>query len=170
MILSGDRRGRAPGDPKIARHPLRPGGAEVVSPRGSAESFAGCAARPARDILPISQALRLSVQRPARGVSVVRVLGEIDLASLPRLDDLISQRLTAAALHTVVLDLSEVTFVGCAGLELLLAAQRRAELRGISLCLVTGSRCVDRLLDLTGLADRFTLRESVAEAIAEYTT
>ncbi len=101
---------------------------------------------------------------------MVRVLGEIDLASLPRLDDLISQRLTAAALHTVVLDLSEVTFVGCAGLELLLAAQRRAELRGISLCLVTGSRCVDRLLDLTGLADRFTLRHSVAEAIAEYTT
>jgi anti-sigma B factor antagonist len=113
----------------------------------------------------IAQTLRLSVERPESGVVVVRMSGEIDLASVPRLTELISQRLTAVALRTMVLDLSEVEFLSSSGLELLLHAQRRAEHRGVTMYLIPGGRCVHRLLDLTDTTNRFCLRTSVAEAI-----
>ena len=116
---------------------------------------------------PVSQALRLSVERPASGVVVVVMDGEIDLASMPRLTELVQQRLTAASLRALVLDLSAVSFVSSCGLELLLRTQRRAEQRGIALYVVAGSRPVWRLLQLTGQAERFTRRGSVAEAVAE---
>ena len=114
----------------------------------------------------VAETLRLSVERPERGVVVVHMYGEIDLASVPRLGELIRQRLTAAALRTVVLDLSGVEFLSSSGLELLLNAQRRAEYRGVELYLIPGARCVQRLLDLTGMTDRFRWRSSVAEAVA----
>ena len=110
--------------------------------------------------------LTLSLDRPARGVVVVGISGDVDLASVPRLTELIRQRMTAANLLAVVLDLSDVAFVNSCGLELLLHAQRRADHRGIDLRLVTGGGCVHRLLELTRLTDRFTHHDSVAEALA----
>jgi anti-anti-sigma factor len=115
---------------------------------------------------PVGQILHLSVQRPAPGIAVVKMWGEVDLASVPRLNELIRQRLTAAVMQALVLDLSEVTFLSSSGIELLLHAQRRAENRGIAMFVISGARAVDRMLELTGLTDRFTLRSSIAEAVA----
>jgi anti-sigma B factor antagonist len=114
----------------------------------------------------VVQALRLSIERPEPGIVVVRMRGEIDLASVPRLAELIQQRLTAAFLRTVVLDLSEVEFLSTSGLELLLHAQRRAECRGVAMYVVPGGRCVQRLVELTEMTDRFSWRSSVSEAVA----
>lgn len=114
----------------------------------------------------IDRFLQLSVQRPAPGVAVVRMQGEIDLASIHRLTELVRQRMTAAVLHALVLDLSEVSFVSSHGIELLLHAQRRADQRGIDLYVIPEARCVRRLLDLTGLTDRFAHSSTVAEAVA----
>ncbi|WP_243787755.1 STAS domain-containing protein [Saccharopolyspora gloriosae] len=113
-----------------------------------------------------TRSLRLSVQRPDPGVVVVGVGGEIDLSSVSRLAELVRQRLTAATLRAVVLDLSEVTFFGSAGLELLLHAQRRAEARRTPLYVVLGTGAVHRLVRLTGLTDRFTTRDTATEAVA----
>lgn len=114
----------------------------------------------------VSHGLRLAVQRPAPGVVVVRIAGEVDLASAPRLAELIRQRLTAAVLRGLVLDVSEVTFCGSAGLELMLHAQARSEQRGITMRLVHGGGAVQRLLELTDLQFRFDCRDDVAEAVA----
>ncbi|QGK69921.1 anti-sigma factor antagonist [Allosaccharopolyspora coralli] len=110
--------------------------------------------------------LTLSIDRPARGVVVVTIHGEIDLASVPRLTELIRQRMTAANLRAVVLDLSAVQFVNSFGIELLVHAQSRAEQRGIDLRLVLGDGPMRRLLALTRLTDRFTHHGTVDEALA----
>ena len=111
--------------------------------------------------------LQLSVERPETGIVVVRMFGEIDLSSVDRLTELIRQRLTAAVLHALVLDLSRITFANSCGLELLLHAQRRAEHRHIDMYVVTGGGAITRLLALADMTGRFQLRDSDAEAVAE---
>ncbi|GAB2671148.1 hypothetical protein GCM10027271_34480 [Saccharopolyspora gloriosae] len=141
------------------RHPAGPPRHRTIAPpRDAGEPITGTPAH--------TRSLRLSVQRPDPGVVVVRVGGEIDLSSAPRLAELVRQRLTAATLRAVVLDLSEVTFFGSAGLELLLHAQRRAEGRRTPLYVVFGTGAVHRLIRLTGLTDRFTSRDTATEAVA----
>nr|WP_255526552.1 STAS domain-containing protein [Saccharopolyspora sp. HNM0983] len=96
---------------------------------------------------------------------MVRVGGDIDLAGVPRLTELVRQRLTAATLSAVVVDLTDVTFCGSAALELLLQAQHRTDQRGTALYVVPGP-VMGRLLDLTGLRHRFSCRDDTAHAIA----
>jgi anti-sigma B factor antagonist len=83
--------------------------------------------------------------------AVVVVHGEIDLATAPQLRDAALRALAVGAgnLH---LDLAGVTFMDSAGLHVLLATRRRAHLAGGHLALCGTSRCVDRLLELTGTA------------------
>ncbi|MFI8461996.1 STAS domain-containing protein [Kitasatospora sp. NPDC085464] len=86
---------------------------------------------------------------------VVRAGGEIDLDTAPTL-----RRALAAALAShreVVLDLSEVTFMDCAGLGALVQACDQADRRGRRLILRGAGRCVVRLLELTGLRRRLVL-------------
>jgi anti-sigma B factor antagonist len=83
--------------------------------------------------------------------AVVVVHGEVDLATAPQLRDAALRALAVGAgnLH---LDLTGVTFMDSAGLHVLLATRRRARLTGGHLALCGTSRCVDRLLELTGTA------------------
>jgi anti-sigma B factor antagonist len=132
---------------------------------------AGTAPVPVRDRgrghgTAVGHAVNVSVRRPEPGSVVVHIRGEIDMASVPRLGELIRQRLRAAYLRTVVLDLSETDFLSTSGLEMLLHAQRRAENRGVALYIVPDERCVHRLVQLTGTEGRFCMRSSVAEAVA----
>ncbi|MFB7676557.1 STAS domain-containing protein [Kitasatospora purpeofusca] len=83
---------------------------------------------------------------------VVRACGEIDLDTAPSL-----HRAPAAALEShrkVVLNLSEVTFMDCAGLGALVRARNQADHGGARLVLRGAGRRVVRLLKLTGLHRR----------------
>lgn len=137
----------------------------IAHPRRPADNTVDTAHQRRNPVL--SQPLRLSVRRPGAGIVVVHITGEIDLASISRLTELIRQRLTAAVLRAVILDLSQVSFVNSGGVELLLHAQRRADQRGIGLYVITGDGCVHRLLKLAGVLDRFLRRATSAEAVAE---
>jgi anti-anti-sigma factor len=134
--------------------PQDPSGQEEIPPQGP------------HAITSAAAAVHVSVGRPEPGCVVVHLHGEIDMATVPRLAELIGQRLTAAYLRTVVLDLSEVDFFSTSGLEMLLHTQRKAESRGVTLYVVPDQRCVRRLVELTGTAGRFCWRTSVAEAVA----
>ena len=82
-------------------------------------------------------------------------VGELDLASAP-LADLELVRISAGG-GVVVLDLSGVSFMDCAGLEVLLAADARLrESRG-RLVIMGSPRQIRRLLDLTGASARLNL-------------
>lgn len=112
-----------------------------------------------------SPLLRITIERPHIGLPVVRMSGEIDLSSRERIEELIRQRLTAASLQAIVLDLTAVTFCSSCGVEMLLQAQYRADQRQVPLHVVP-SPPVRRLLELTDSAALVQLHSTTAQALA----
>lgn len=147
-------------------HPLGPDSSQGTDAQGGAAALAGQGQETDSGNGRSNPSLHLSLVRPEPGVVLVRMSGEIDMNAAPRLGELIQQRLTAAFLRLLVLDLEAVTFCDSSGLELLLEAQHKAEHRGIALYLVPGDSAVRRLLTLTGLTERFACRAHVSDVIA----
>ncbi|GAA4558023.1 STAS domain-containing protein [Pseudonocardia xishanensis] len=94
---------------------------------------------------------------------VAHVRGEIDTLTAPLLRTELDSRIPEAPL--VVLDLSGVTFLGSAGLAVLVAAKDQVERAGHTLRLVCGSRIVTRALEATGLLGLFDVADGVTEAL-----
>jgi hypothetical protein len=67
---------------------------------------------------------------------------------------------------SLLLDLSGVSFMDCAGLRALLMTHRLATMDGGSVCLITESPAVRRIIDLLGVRDVFPVRERLAELSA----
>jgi anti-anti-sigma factor len=107
---------------------------------------------PSREPSP-SDILSLDV-RPDGGRVVVAVRGELDMATIGSVEDAL-QALREAGSRDVVLDLRALTFVDCAGLNMLLAAGRDARADGWNLAILDGSPALERLLEITGLRDHF---------------
>jgi len=84
------------------------------------------------------------------GVRVVRLRGELDAFSAPSLrDDL--RREVVARPAVVALDLSDLEFLGVAGLSVLLEMQQLADEAGTAMLLVgSPAPVVERLLGLVG--------------------
>jgi anti-sigma B factor antagonist len=96
---------------------------------------------------------RLSIERQQEGIGwrlVVR--GELDLATALALKDGLSA-IRRGRIERVVLDLRELSFMDCAGLHVILAADLHARHTGISLEVLYGPGQITRILNLTG-ADR----------------
>jgi anti-sigma B factor antagonist len=84
--------------------------------------------------------------------STVVVTGELDLASMPVLQRLVTV-LTRPAGTELVLDLSGVAFLDCTGLAALIRARRLTAARGGTLRMARPSAAVSRLTALTGTGD-----------------
>jgi anti-sigma B factor antagonist len=107
------------------------------------------------------QPLRLCVRRPRPGAAVVLVRGEVDTLTAPRLTELLTSRLRGT-LRTLVVDLSEVDFLGAAGLSALLYANLLARQLGVTMRVVTGdNRWAIRPLSITGVGERLTVDKTV---------
>ncbi|GAA4866486.1 STAS domain-containing protein [Saccharopolyspora cebuensis] len=109
--------------------------------------------------------VRLKLSRPTTTAVVVHVAGDVDASTAPRLHELLAPRLSSVA-ETVVVDLSEVGFLGVAGLELLSHAQHRAAARGVAFRVVDGPVCVDRALRAAGWTDAVAPHPTVASALS----
>lgn len=94
------------------------------------------------------------------GTRLVTATGEIDMASSP----LLEEALVAAPEEAVIADLSEVGFIDSSGLRSLLSAREALADGGGRLVLVFGEGPVERIIDLTGLADRFEIFETLEAA------
>ncbi|MEW6583640.1 MAG: STAS domain-containing protein [Actinomycetota bacterium] len=81
---------------------------------------------------------------------VVRVAGELDLAGVPVLRDAVAR--LGRHPGRLVLDLSRLGFIDSTGVRLLVEIDEQA---GGTVALLAPSHAVTRVLDLTGLADRF---------------
>jgi anti-sigma B factor antagonist len=101
--------------------------------------------------------------RNADATTVISVSGELDLASSPALEEEL-ERVAQSDAQLVVVDLRSLEFMDSTGLSVLVRAHQRAEENGRRLGLVNGSQQVQRLLTLTGVADRLTLTD-VPEAL-----
>jgi anti-sigma B factor antagonist len=96
--------------------------------------------------------------------TVISVSGELDLASSPVLEEELD-RVAQSDAELLIVDLRELEFMDSTGLSVLVRAHQRAEEQGRRLGLVNGSQQVQRLLTLTGVADRLTLADSPEELL-----
>ncbi|QIZ35418.1 STAS domain-containing protein [Saccharopolyspora sp. ASAGF58] len=103
-----------------------------------------------REAIEFEPTLRLRLTYPSRDVVVLTATGEVDTATAPRVAALLWPRLLTK-LSTVVLDLSGVTFLGVAGLELIIAALAYASHRDVEFIVAGGSTAVERALRAGGL-------------------
>jgi anti-sigma B factor antagonist len=104
--------------------------------------------------------------RDCQGHVVVSLRGELDIIDADRVGSTI-----AAVVHRapeIVIDLAGLEFIDCYGLRPLLLARRLALRAGGNLLLASARPQVLRVLALTGLADVFSVYESVDEAAAVY--
>ncbi len=114
-----------------------------------------------------AELLTVTVSRPtADAVTVVTVIGEVDLCTVGRLRDHLDKQL-AAGHRGVVIDLTGVSFFGACGLRLLDRTADRAWTAGVVVRLVTDSRPVLRVLDLTGSYGVIPWVGSIDEAIED---
>jgi anti-sigma B factor antagonist len=80
--------------------------------------------------------------------AVLRLQGELDLASAPLLEKEI-EAIEVGTTATVVLDLEALQFIDSTGLRTILSAQARLRDRGGELAVTPGSSQVQRLLAIT---------------------
>jgi anti-sigma B factor antagonist len=102
--------------------------------------------------------------RNADTTTVISVSGELDLASSPALEEEL-ERVAQSDAQLVVVDLRSLEFMDSTGLSVLVRAHQRAEENGRRLGLINGSQQVQRLLTLTGVADRLTLTDVPEELL-----
>jgi anti-anti-sigma factor len=78
--------------------------------------------------------------------TVIRLGGELDLATAPELDQLLND-----TSGEIIVDLDELEFMDAQGLTVLSAADRRARQHGDRVIVVHASPLVQRMFRITGL-------------------
>ena len=117
----------------------------------------------ADELEEIGEVVRFDVVGYGDRASVLHVVGEIDTLTAPLLRAQLDGQIPGVPL--LVLDLTEVTFLGSAGLAVLVAAKDEAETHDHRLRIVPGSRIVVRALEATGLLGIFDIADGVPEAL-----
>ncbi len=106
------------------------------------------------------------VEAHAQGdTQVLAVSGELDLAAASSLEEELDRALTSGS-QLIVIDLKGLDFIDSTGLSVLVRAHQRAQEAGLNLGLVNPGAQVERLLSLTGLAQRLTLDDGLQERAA----
>lgn len=99
-------------------------------------------------------------------MAVVRLRGELDLASAPLLEAEID-RPDVASSPNLLLDLRELQFIDSTGLRTLFIAAQRAASRGQGFAVTGGSPPVQRLLTITRVGDHMKIVGSAQELAGE---
>ena len=109
----------------------------------------------------------LTVDIDARGSAVVvSVGGELDLATVPVLRERLGSVDEVSQVPSpLVVDLSALTFIGSAGLALLVELNNQCVERGVLLALVATGSVVPRAIQVTALDQVFSVHSSVDNAL-----
>lgn len=107
-------------------------------------------------------ASQLTVSGP---VSLIRVEGEVDVATVPRLREATEQ--LAGARRTAIVDLTDVTFIDSSGLAVLVATWKVVTESGDCELLIVASRpTILQVFEITGLSEVLTVCPTLEEALA----
>jgi len=98
-----------------------------------------------------------------RAITLV-LTGELDLVSSPAMERVMDD-LSRSDAELIIVDLSGLEFMDSTGLHLLLRVQQRAQEAGRRFALIRGGEAVQRLFDLTGLADSLTVVDSAEQLL-----
>jgi anti-sigma B factor antagonist len=112
---------------------------------------------------PVQNHFRVEVRNEGPA-SVLALSGELDLASSPTLEQELDRALEAGTSQLIV-DLRELEFMDSTGLSVIVKAHQRVEEAGGQFGVVKGSTQVQRLLSLTGVAERITVADSPEELL-----
>jgi anti-sigma B factor antagonist len=101
--------------------------------------------------------VEFNVQRAGDG-ALLAVAGGLDAATAPLLIENVNM-LLGHGVRRLRVDLQAVEFIDSRGVAALIHCRRRAHHAGAELKLVLGEGSARRLLDMTGLADVFSIEE-----------
>lgn len=110
--------------------------------------------------------LTVATSAPAEGVRVITVAGEIDAYSVAPLRAAVAAMTADFPPGGLVLDLSAVTFLSAAGLDVLSEVLDEGSRRGHAVRIVATGRAVRRVFDLIGLEDPAIVHDSPAAALS----
>lgn len=115
-----------------------------------------------------SAAASLSARRRrlGRGSVVVHLSGEIDISTEAHMREALWQCAADPEVRWLVCDLSDVDFMGCAGLTVLLDAFATMETRDATLRVVATRPIIRLVFDATELTERLGVRWTLADALA----
>ena len=105
--------------------------------------------------------------RSQGGRTVMSLGGEIDLYTAPRLHGELVTVLSGETPVQIVVDMSGVEFCDSTGMNVLLAAHRRAREQGGDLELAAPRPAIRKILHVTGLESVFTVLETPATAVGQ---
>ena len=91
---------------------------------------------------------------------VLRLHGELDVAAIPIFEAELEQ---VSMRELVIVDLTDLEFIDSSGIGALVRADQRAAEAGRRFALIRGSGQVSQLLELTGLAERLMVVETLAQ-------
>lgn len=106
----------------------------------------------------------VTATRPAAGLTVLDVAGELDMATSPLLAAHLEQHLRAPGATDLIVDLRHLDFLSAHGVRAVLAADREARAHGVRLQLVIAQRRPARLFALLGLDRHLALRSDLETA------
>jgi anti-anti-sigma factor len=102
--------------------------------------------------------------QPHANAALLVVSGELDIASAPELERALDQ-IRPEQCKLVVVDLRELEFMDSTGLSIIVRAHQRLSEQDCELTLVKGPPQVQRLLDLTGVAERVRVGSEPGELL-----
>jgi anti-anti-sigma factor len=105
------------------------------------------------------------IEDAPHGWTLVRLRGELDVASAPDLRERLLDLLNRLTPSGLILDLSKLDFIDSSGTAVLVGTERRARLLGCTLVLVAPRAPVSRVLQICGLDQHFLIVRNVAAAV-----
>src|SRR5215212_1986782 len=115
------------------------------------------AVRPARELELLDTPPAFSVSPEQRGtLSVLRILGDVDIATAPQLQEAVIAALERGA-TSMALDLSGVAYLDSIGLGALISARKRTAERGGTVYLIGVGDRIHRVLCLLSMEKIFQL-------------
>jgi anti-sigma B factor antagonist len=119
--------------------------------------------RRAGRLSPVPEHFKVAVE-DRDGATVLTLSGELDLAASPMLEQKLEHALGQPP-ALVIVDLRQLEFIDSTGLSVLVRARQRAQEQSRRFVLAGAGAQVQRLLSLTGIAERLELAESLEQAL-----
>ncbi|MCE7003511.1 STAS domain-containing protein [Kibdelosporangium philippinense] len=110
-----------------------------------------------------SKLLTVDVQPHPRGVPLMRVLGDVDLATAPVFQKAVQEQV--AQRNKFVVDLDGVDFLSSAGLAVLVDLRQQMEDQKLKWAVVAARQTVTRPLEITGLLTLLPIFGTVPAAL-----
>jgi len=117
---------------------------------------------------PMAPQLDVVMESLGNGTRVLALRGELDVATVPSLDDALGEVVGVEGTPRLLIDLSEVTFIDSTALMRLLTALRELDRRGGQMVLACSNPTVLRLFEVTRTNETFEIFPTRDRALGRF--